>query len=371
MQPILSLGASSIGAADMVRLRHTVHLAAQGLPFALEWRSDALAETAAVLFLDVDTMYGHVDWLRSQASGRAVIALTSRPNGSHDHELARDAVPSALEALLRQFESLVHADASTSSTASESASASASATATSTSAYAPTAELPVVKAPGRLAATREMPVLETKVAPALDPAPAEPPPPPRESMLLHDWLRDADGVRGVVAMKVDGGELVVDAARFLYYGPAMLKPLLALSQHPIARSDWKHVDPATLAQRTRNSEAMPLARLRLLSGLGAFEGVLSSALDPSLQFRLPKWPQIEREFPRHMRIATALMKGPATVDELVSQTGFPYSEVADFLNGFVAAGFVEQVTPVAEPEPAPPAAGDRLMGRLRAFGRKP
>ena len=115
---------------------------------------------------------------------------------------------------------------------------------------------------------------------------------------------------------------------------------------------------------------MPLARLRLVAGLGAFDGALGGALDPTLPFRLPKWPQIEREFPRHMRIATALMKGPATIDELVSQLGLPYTEVADFLNAFVAAGFIEQVMPVIEQESAPPAAGERLMGRLRAFGRR-
>ncbi|MEO6064193.1 MAG: hypothetical protein ABIP49_00235, partial [Lysobacterales bacterium] len=152
MQPILSLGASSIGAADMVRLRHAASQVAQRLPFALEWRADALAETAAVLFIDVDTIYGHVDWLRSHAGGRAVIALTSRPNGSHDHELARDADPSEMESLLRDFESLAHADTSTGSTASESASANAAAL--SSSAHAPTAELPALTAQSRLAATR-------------------------------------------------------------------------------------------------------------------------------------------------------------------------------------------------------------------------
>lgn len=366
MQPILSLGASSVGAADMVRLRHAVGQASARLPFAVEWRMDALAETADVLFVDVDTIYGHVDWLRAQAGGRVLIALTSRPNGAHDNELARDAEPSVIESLLMEFASLAHAGGATS--------AAEDARSTELPQQAGSVEPMRQQAPAsgsRLAETRELPALarEPSAPPAVaagEPDLDIPPPPPREAMPLHDWLCAADGLTGVAALQLeDGARLVVDRAQSVYSGPSALKPLLALSQGMIHRSKWHPVEPGSFG------EPMPLARLRLLAGLGAFEGQLGGELDPSLPFRLPRWPQIEREFPRHMRIATALMKGPATVDELVAQLGMPYAEVADFLNGFVAAGFVEQVPPVAEPEAPPPAAGERLMGRLRAFGRKP
>lgn len=189
-------------------------------------------------------------------------------------------------------------------------------------------------------------------------------------MSLLDWLRDPDGIATAAALKLDDGtELLVDRANSVYYGPVALKPLLPLAQKWIARRDWSTLDTAALSARAGGNEAQPLGRLRLMAGLGAHNGTLRDDLDPSLPFRLPKWPQIEREFPKHMRIATALMKGPVIIDDLVSQLGLPYSEVADFLNGFVAAGFVEQVHPAAEPEAAAPSAG--VMGRLRAFGRKP
>lgn len=374
MQPILSLGANSVGAAELMRLKHAIGIAAARLPFAVEWRENALAETADVLLVDVDTVYGHVDWLRAQAGGRALIALTSRPNGAHDNELARDADPSALEALLIGFESLAHVNANTSTSTTDKSLAASMQT--------PAMDVPVAASAGsnsRLVATRELPALVAGRAAAYpsgavtvaESKPVEPPPPPRESMSLHDWLCAVDGVDGIAALQTsDGEQVIVDRAQSIYYGPAALKPLMALSRATIARGDWQRWDAATLSQRSGSAVAMPLARLRLVAGLGAFDGALGGALDPTLPFRLPKWPQIEREFPRHMRIATALMKGPATIDELVSQLGLPYTEVADFLNAFVAAGFIEQVMPVIEQESAPPAAGERLMGRLRAFGRR-
>ncbi len=378
MQPILSLGASTLGAADLVRLRHLVTLATLRLPFQLEWREGPQAESADVMFIDVDSIYGHVDWLRAQAGGRALIALTKRPNGMHDNEFDLDSNEAALSALLLQFESMARPGIAAGATPGDVV------TARSAAAQADTREMPSLRdaaSGAKLAATREMPTLPAQAAGSPEPAPAAavaepeppaPPPPPRDAMSLLDWLREADGVEGVSALRLDdGSELIVDRTNSLYYGPAALKPLLPLAQETIARGQWTSLDASAVGARAGGNASQPLARLRLIAGLGGNHGALRNDLDPSLPFQLPKWPQIEREFPKHMRIATALMKGPVTIDDLVAQLGLPYAEVADFLNGFVAAGFVEQVHPVVEPEPAPPAAGEKFMGRLRAFGRKP
>ncbi len=374
MQPILSLGASTLGTADLTRLRHMVMLATPRLPFGLEWHEGPQAESADVMFIDVDSIYGHVDWLRAQAGGRALIALTKRPNGMHDNEFDLDSSDAALAALLLQFESMARPGMA----------ATDAARSRSDPAQAQTRELPSlgsVQSGSGLATTQELPTLPAQATGASEAPPAAtvaepeapaPPPPPRDAMSLLDWLRDADGVSGVSALQLgDGSELIVDRTNSLYYGPAALKPLLPLAQETIARGRWTSLDASAVGARTSGNAAQPLARLKLIAGLGGHNGALREDLDASLPFRLPKWPQIEREFPKHMRIATALMKGPVTLDELVAQLGLPYAEIADFLNGFVAAGFVEQVHPVAEPEPAPPAAGEKFMGRLRAFGRKP
>ena len=68
-------------------------------------------------------------------------------------------------------------------------------------------------------------------------------------------------------------------------------------------------------------------------------------------------------FPKHFRIATAMMKGPATLQEIAEASGVPVSDVADFINANLATGFAE---PWSEPAPEPTDAGKPgLFGRLR------
>jgi hypothetical protein len=87
--------------------------------------------------------------------------------------------------------------------------------------------------------------------------------------------------------------------------------------------------------------------------------------DPNGQYRLSKWPQTEREYPKHFRIATAMMKGPATIDDIAAASGVDRGEIADFINANLATGYAEPVLPAApEPEtPSKPAGG--LFGRMR------
>jgi hypothetical protein len=64
--------------------------------------------------------------------------------------------------------------------------------------------------------------------------------------------------------------------------------------------------------------------------------------DPEGRFVLSKWPQTEREYPRHFRIATAMMKGPSTVAEIAAASSVPAADVIDFINASLATGFAEQ-----------------------------
>ena len=69
--------------------------------------------------------------------------------------------------------------------------------------------------------------------------------------------------------------------------------------------------------------AQPLGRLQWFGGLLAGKGELLPDFDAAGRYRLTKWPQTEREFPKHFRIATAMMKGPATLDEVAAASGVP------------------------------------------------
>jgi hypothetical protein len=109
--------------------------------------------------------------------------------------------------------------------------------------------------------------------------------------------------------------------------------------------------------------AQPLARLLWFCALQAGKGKLMPGFDANAQYRLLKWPQTEREFPKHFRIATAMMKGPATLEEVSAACGVPVPDVADFVNANLATGYAE---PYREPEPEPePQKSGGLFGRLR------
>src|SRR5690606_26544564 len=108
----------------------------------------------------------------------------------------------------------------------------------------------------------------------------------------------------------------------------------------------------------------PSSRLLWLFALVHGEGQLAAGYDAQKNFRLLKWPQIEREYPKHFRIATVMMKQPATLAEIAEQSGAPLAEVVDFVNAYLAIGTAEMEVP-----PAPVEAGQQksgFLGRLRS-----
>ena len=133
------------------------------------------------------------------------------------------------------------------------------------------------------------------------------------------------------------------------------------------QSDFEALDADAWAREAASAgEPQPLSRLRWLGGLLAGKGALVQGLEAEDRFQLLKWPQTEREYPRHFRIATQMMKGPATVAEIAKASGVPEPDVADFVNANLATGFAAPVAeaPPAPEEPAKPRGG--LLGRLRS-----
>lgn len=162
----------------------------------------------------------------------------------------------------------------------------------------------------------------------------------------------------------DGAELVVDPEQDAYYFESTsLKPLAALLQQPA--SAWTPVySEAVNAARIANT-AQPLARLRWYAGLIATPGILSRELSRAGHYKLARWPETEREFPRHFRIATAMLKQPAAPDEIAAASGMPYEEVVDYINASHAGGRLEAVA-VTKPTSAAPELSrrERLIARL-------
>lgn len=312
-------------------------------------------ENADYVVIDMDSLYGPMSWLRLHAAGRKVIGLTSVERNQTDYRLMRPINASDFAVLLSEI-------------AGDMPPAKA-APAASTPAPAPSDQLPGAHAlpEDEIDAS---PIDTTPVMASIpDPLP-EPKParvlPLQADRPLASWLVDRDLDRRVRLQRGEGPVLLIDPRSKVYHGPATLKPLTSSFEGTLLIGDFETPDAAAWeTEAAKLGAAQPLARLQWLGGLLAGGGDLLPGYDPAGQYRLTKWPQTEREFPKHFRIATAMMKGPSTLDEIVAASGVDRADIIDFVNANLATGYAEPVrptTPESDP-PAKPSGG--LFGRMR------
>lgn len=161
----------------------------------------------------------------------------------------------------------------------------------------------------------------------------------------------------------DGAELVVDPQKDVYHFEATaLKPLAALLQQPA--SAWTPIYSEALNAARAANPAQPLGRLRWYAGFIATPGILGRKLIRSERYKLSRWPETEREYPKHFRLAKEMVKDYATLDEIVAASGMTYEEVVDYMNGSFAGGRLE-AAPKAEDDDAPRTSRrERLIARL-------
>jgi hypothetical protein len=330
-------------------------------------------QDAEFVFVDMDSMYGPMSWLRLHANGKRVIGMTSASRTQTDFHLAR---PFDAGSVLALLQSIVQVPGATpaAETAMPAAppppapppAAAAPAIEAAPPLHATPAPAPTDRLPEEVAAPAdEEQVPESVAAPVTGPvqhaaaeAAAE-----REPAFL-DWM--APGVLNgrFRYQRGDGPAVMIDADARQYHGPAGLKPLADAISGSVHKHDFLMVPAAEWpAAAQAAGEAQPLARLQWFAGLVAGQGSLLPGHDPLARYRLTKWPQTEREFPKHFRIATVMMKAPATLAEIAEGSGVGIGEVTDFVNANLATGYAE---PWREPEPSPETQKPGgLFGRLR------
>ncbi len=335
---------------------------------------------AEYIIVDMDSMYGPMSWLRLHAAGKKIIALTSASRTQADFLLARPFDANQLGTLLGDIGGGI--------------------------AEIPAPPAPVVvppPAPIRVAEPAPAPVVVAAAAPA-PPPPAPPPPAPApaappvaapappappvtatappapaavaptpattaaaqpeepaaqvtRSTVFSHWLRPGALNGRARYQSGKGPELFIDFAQRQYFGPATLKPLAEYFVANVGLRDFEQLDDQVWQSAVAGvGEAQPLARLQWFGGLLAGEGKLLPGFDPNGRFVLSKWPQTEREYPRHFRIATAMMKGPSTIAEIAAASSVPAADVIDFINANLATGFAE---------PSGDGKSGSLMDRLR------
>ena len=319
---------------------------------ARRWR--LVPETDADhVVVDMDSMYGPMSWLRLHAAGKKVVGLTSARRSQTDYHLPRPFDADGVAALLDEIAAGVPADV-------EPAGMSPSPVPQDQlREEAPLAVDEEARAPGPVPGKPASEDVAT-----LKPATIAPAVPPRERTLA-DWLAPG-ALSSRVRFSRDGDAAIyIDPDAREYFGPAGLKPLAGYFTGAVTDADFDPVEGAGWDGGIATlGAAQPLLRLQWYGGLLAGQGNLLPGFDPAGRYKLSKWPQTEREYPKHFRIATAMMTGPATLDAVAAASGVPLAEVTDFVNASLATGYAEFV-PEEAPEPPESAKSGGLFGRRK------
>ncbi len=410
----LRISAISVEAADLAEIKRLIET--NRARWTQQWLWSAEANDADVVVIDVDSIYGHMDWLKAQAAGRKIIALSNRPGGDDEATLIRPITVHSLAKALSHFGSVAAPAAAPEPVAAAPAPAavppnvSGQRPIVAPDLLRPAAAQPAVppnvsgqrpivapellrpagaaaQVPPNVSGQRPIvaPDLLRPAAPAAvppnvsgqrpvfnpeaaKPAPApEPAAPPKPVELTLVEYCSMDVLPEAVELARPGlPALVIDAGADCFYGPTSLKALSPYCKGTIARDEWKKPADKVMSDLRQVGGGQPLTRLVWLATLVSSGGHLIAGLDLNARYKLARWPQIEREFPKHFRIATAMMKGPATLTEIAEQSGAQLADVIDFINAYAVIGVAEM-----EGTPAVAAASEPtgLLARLRGARR--
>ena len=332
-----------VGAEPGVVTRFSALLEEQRKRLDTHWHLADYAK-ADLLVVDTDSLYGHMDWLKACATGRLVASWSSASEaGDAQLRLPKPIVVDELVTLLNFVNSQLNGSAVKAGTPAQppvrarprvetSAAVQAAEPTPSKPAEAPRA------APAHTTVEPPAPASVSVPAPASAPVAQHP-----RGMQLIDLLETDSPLKGRLRLvAADLPTLWLDPHHRTWHTESTLKSLSAWCTRELSSLDVQSVDDAHFPTITAKMPGQPYARLKWLAHLVHGEGRLDPDLDVNARYKLARWPQSEREFPKHFRIATMMLKQAASLDEIAAQAGATIGDVADFINAYHAIGYIEQ-----------------------------
>jgi hypothetical protein len=313
---------------------------------------------ASVLVIDMDSMYGHMTWLKASGGGKTTVGLTSGDRCETDYLVKSPLSTEGLRGLLVQLADGLPAPVAAPPAAAAPAPAMAGASIVAAAAARTTGQQAAMprttgQQPAMPRTTGQQPAMppsdeggnktianEYLAAMTTGQMAAMQPVVPHEPR-ISDFLT-GNAVRAPVKLQLPGAPvLALDPVSGTYGGSATLKPLLPYVEAIIREGQLEAIDEMEFQRIAKASGgAQPYMRLLWLCGLSVGHGQLLPGYAANKKFLLTKWPQIEREYPKHFRLATVMMKGPAFVKDIAEQAGVPESEATDFVNAGLVTGAV-------------------------------
>jgi hypothetical protein len=266
-----------------------------------EW-TVAEESAADVILVDLDSIYGQMAWMRGFDDTKVTIGLTEALRADTMYRLAAPPTADAFKAVLQTITNALGGG--------------------------------VAGDADEAAALRSPPA----------PRARRPPDPPDTPGNVRLAARIASNPGPFIVQWGDLPRLVVDPERQQFAPGHTLKDLLGYAVAELPEAAITAIDRETVsAALDRSGGAHPLERLRWVLALGA-NGGLRLEHGPESRFQLCHWPRVEREFPRHFKIATVLLRQPGTVSEVAAASGTSEAEVADYVTAALALGHAIKVS---------------------------
>lgn len=359
-----SCSLSVVGSTSLIAPRIQAMLNDERRRLDARWKH-AHHANADLLIIDVDSVHGHMEWLKAQAAGKRVVALTSSERfRDQDYRLGSPFVADDLVDLLNRISAHNDDVADMQPISLESDQIlvdlpDSDFPIIDIAQAVPSPDLPITTLPAANTCLEPAPVSSSppkpaRFRPALVESDASAPkapaaqaveaitPPAPVVMTLLDLISENPPMVGRLRLQADGlADLLLDSRAQAWHSPASLKGLSAWCTRELTTNEVKLVSEAEFADAAASMPAQRFLRLKWLTHLVRGNGQLDPALDPNGRYKLARWPQSEREFPKHFRIATMMLKTAAPIDEISELSGAPRADVVNFVNAYHAIDFID------------------------------